>query len=71
MKVEVKRQPEQKALPFPKLMKYNNGDLIVLFTEKEKGVVINSIDDFRIGTYAEDWIMDSFRDFKGSITITQ
>ena len=71
MKVEVKTQNKSKSLPFPKLMKLNDSDLIVLFTGKNKGIVINSIDNFRIGTYAEDWIIDSFTDFKGSITITQ
>jgi len=65
MIVEVKENLEKTGLEYPKLMISNQGKL-VFFTQKECG--------FRIDKdchYSDNWYMDGFKDFKGTITITQ
>ena len=69
MKSEI-LNPEQKT-PFPKLMIAQNG-LLVLMTDSEKGIVAlqGEASCHKIGTYREDWAMDGFADFKGSVTLS-
>lgn len=74
MKVEVKQDGENPLYPlYPRLMKFHdNVNFIVLFISREEGVVLKSDDINKpIGYYANDWYMENFTDFKGSITITQ
>ena len=71
MKVEVKPQNKSKSLPFPKLMTNANGT-VVLFKKDECGTILKSaVSSDANGTYREDFDMELFIDFKGSITITQ
>ena len=69
MKVEVNEKTKNKELDFPKLMTGKHG-LIVLFDKIESGTVIKG-EKKLVGHYAEDWDLSSFKDFKGSITLTQ
>lgn len=74
MKVEVKAENELNILPYPKLMKWNgDNNLIVLFTEPKCGICL-SLDIKKkntLGSYIDNWAETEFTDFKGSITITQ
>jgi hypothetical protein len=65
MKAEIKENLEKVALKYPKLMISDLGKL-VFFTQKECGFRIDS--DYH---YSDNWSMAMFKDFKGTITITQ
>ena len=53
---------------YPKIMKSNN--LVVLFSSHKKGVVIGSTSLYDVGHISEDWAMDCFDNFVGSITLS-
>ena len=53
--------------PFPKLM-INKKGTIVLFDTARKGTIISNIP--MIGMYDENWTMDDFVDFNGSVTLS-
>lgn len=56
--------------PFPKLMEAENGT-IVLFQSKENGVcVCQKIDSLFVGEYHNCWDMGVFRDYNGSVTLS-
>ena len=71
MKTTVIPEETKKELPFPKLMIAEDGE-IVLFSEEKVGVIVNTkINSFyQIGEYSDDWHMNSFKDFYGSITMS-
>ena len=74
MKVEVKNESEPKELPFPKLMYSKDDELLVLFIDYGRGILMS--DERQLYRkesihYSTDWGMSAFTDFKGSITITQ
>ena len=69
MQVEVKEREESKELKFPKLMKTVDND-IVFFEINGSGTVIRH-SDYICGHYSSNWYMPHFKDFKGSITLTQ
>jgi len=65
MKVEIKENLVEVSLEYPKLMIAADG-FIVLFYKKGCGL---RIDDKY--SYSSNWAMNLFKDFKGTITITQ
>lgn len=67
MKVEVKDNDPVKEKPFPKLMK--SDDCIVYMTEFGCGIALTNDDYIDIG-YDDEWIMDKFKDFNGTITLS-
>jgi hypothetical protein len=57
---------------FPKLMKYTGRDsnFVVLFSSAGLGMVVESQDDERpVGYYDDEWCINRFRDFHGSVTL--
>lgn len=65
MKVEIKEILKKTELDYPKLMISELGKL-VFFSQEKCGFRID--DDCH---YSEDFYMARFKDFKGTITITQ
>lgn len=63
---EVKPQEEK---PFPKLMKHNNSDLIVLFQRYKEGVVLYSGSGHEVGENSKTWNIENFTDYNEPITI--
>lgn len=60
---------EIKKSEYPKLM--ISGDDIVLFVKLEEGTLVSSIgrpED--VGEYSESWDMVVFKDFKGTVTLS-
>ena len=59
-----------KAISFPKLMISNNGT-VVLMNEDASGTALtsNRTSFYKVGHYATDWIMGSFVDYNGTITL--
>lgn len=68
MKVEVKEQ--EKKNEFPSLMKSKNSELIVLFSSEDIGIVLKKDTHNSRFDYRGDWIIDTFEDFKGIITLS-
>lgn len=60
---------KQGAIRYPCLMISSTRDLIVLFSEEKKGMVIKSESSHPSGYYSEGWFMDRFNVFDGSITL--
>lgn len=71
MKVEVNELDKKQIKAFPKLMGTKNG-YIVLFSKPEKGVCLKKPESTAdiIGSYYDEWNMDYFEDFNGSITLS-
>jgi len=65
MKAEIKESLVEVSLKYPKLMISVQGKL-VFFTQEECGFRID--DDCH---YSDNWYMAGFKDFKGTITLTQ
>lgn len=63
----------KKELPFPKLMIADCGK-VVLFSEKERGVTVlsgkNNFESDEVGHISNEWNMVAFKDFHGSITLS-
>jgi hypothetical protein len=65
-----------KKLNFPKLM-ISSDELIVLMTGACEGVVISNkarvrqymVSEYYVGQYINDWNMDSFKDYNGTVTL--
>jgi hypothetical protein len=51
-------------------LKQNNSDplLIVLFTEKDTGIVLRSNNTWKVGDYANNWIESKFTVISGTIS---
>ena len=63
---------EREELPFPKLMQNRDGNEIIYAFGKRhenflEGVALNGPD---AGCYAKDWHSSAFKDFHGSITLS-
>ena len=76
MKVTLNQLNENKINLFPKLMIATKQDIpdkgiIVLFTEKCKGFVVYTPNDYRpLGYSSTSFVMECFTDFDGSITLS-
>ena len=60
MKVQVKEIQDKE---YPRLMRSEVGNKIVLFCDHMKGT------DLKTGIYSEDWNTDAFTPINGSVTI--
>lgn len=68
MKTVVDNQPSSVKYPFIGICLENN--LIVLFHDYEKGIVLNhGRSPYEDGYYSTSWVMTSFIPFQGSVTI--
>lgn len=75
MKVKVIAGNKDEAKPYPKLMISKERKLIVLFHRPSVGTVLtddgSSLAHYREGFYTDDWIMSQFKDFHGTVELTQ
>ena len=67
MKVEIKESNQVKERPFPKLMKGTMENELILMTKSGTGMAISGC---RVGYRSDCWHMASFKDFEGSITLS-
>ncbi len=66
----VVNQP-QSVKTFPKLMVSKMSNAVVFFYDDFKGIVVSDArNEYGIGHHSTDWIMDNFKDFNGSITLS-
>lgn len=70
MKSIVSENDNNRCRSYPKIM-YSTGH-IVLFESKRAGTVLNRLKSgsYSIGAYRDDWVYDSFKDFEGSVTLS-
>lgn len=68
MKVEIKVSDQVNVKPFPKLMISKDGDL-VLFESEQKGMYLKGT-NYEKPHYCNNWHMNNFKDFEGSITLS-
>lgn len=60
----------EKTAGYPLLMKHNSSELIVLFTEENKGVVVCEGDTGdSLGYYYDEWNQSAFSIFNGEIKL--
>lgn len=78
IKPTVNETKKRKKLPFPKFMVMEHArvetlkDMVVMFHEEGKGfIVYSSSTNWVPGEYFTDWVMSSFEDFHGSVTLKQ
>lgn len=73
IKSVIENKEVKKELPFPKLMITKKGK-VVLFYRKDHGAIVcykaPHDSDEEIGYISDKWIMSSFKDFHGSITLS-
>ena len=69
--ITVKKTTEEKnePKPFPKLMKSDYDDMIVLFTEPSIGTIIWASKTYEIGRTSRDFQIKAFTDYNEPITI--
>ena len=71
MKSKIVKLESKKNLYFPKLMKGCNSGVIVLFHEDRKGQVVNGqAGNTGLGYYHEEFNMEFFEDFNGTIKLS-
>jgi hypothetical protein len=67
MKSEVKKA-EKRPLGYPCILQ--SGDSIVLFSAHGEGTLLKDSGDCKAGEHREDWGMQYFDEFSGSITLS-
>lgn len=72
MKIIVNRLEKKQEIQYPCLMKWKDGDMIVLFRKEHSGVVVHRDGPIYsssrvIGEYDEDFDMNQFEPFFGSL----
>ena len=71
MKSKKVKGASKKELGYPKLMQGKQSGVIVFFSDSEKGQVVNGFSGgFQLGDYDNGWNMDSFKDFNGTIELS-
>lgn len=68
IKVEV-NESGKPAVDYPKLMIAKVDGEIVLFESKDNGTVVNAARN-RAGYRSDDWDMDYFTDYDGTVTLS-
>jgi len=77
MKTKITKQTKQ-TKPFPKLMIDEDGDVFFMVHERKvigehlgQGVLIHSVSPFaRVGAYSESWCLSTFKDFEGTVELS-
>lgn len=79
MKTKITKQTNQ-TKPFPKLMIDEDGDVFFMVLERKdkvsgeqlgQGVLIHSVSTFsRVGAYSECWDLSTFKDFDGTVELS-
>lgn len=70
MKIEVNENIKKRKYPWIG-KSIDDSSIIVFFNEHKKGTVLNStVSHFCGGEYSENWNMDFFESFTGTITLS-
>ena len=73
MKSELTERKVEEKIEFPKLMESRNGEIIVLFSDSDKGAVVHKRNSSsyieQIGYYSKNWYMEDFIDYEGVLTL--
>jgi hypothetical protein len=69
---ESNQHVKESALTFPCLMITGDPDIVVLFREKKRGVIVHAEKGagYKVGYVSTSWDMPSFKPFTGSITLS-
>lgn len=71
IKSVIDNKEENKELPFPKLMISKDTGMVVSFEKSGRGSVVNKGScTWCIGHISDAWFMPGFKDFHGSITLS-
>lgn len=70
MQSKIVEKEVEKNVEYPCLMKSTEEDIVVLFTEKDKGTLLCKTAIYNAGEYSTDWDMEQFHPFNGSITLS-
>jgi hypothetical protein len=71
MKSQIVEVGNKKVLGFPKLMQGFSSNVIVLFHKDRKGQVVNGgTGSITLGDYHNEFNMEFFEDFKGTIELS-
>jgi hypothetical protein len=75
MKAIVKKSTARAARPFPKLMISTKNTIVFMLEESGKGIALTKngrtpIGDFAGFTSKDNWSMELFKDFEGTITLS-
>jgi hypothetical protein len=71
MKAEVEIEEVKKDKKYPYIGISDNNNQIVLFTSYQTGITLhNGNSDNKIGDFYDCWHEDRFKEFKGSITLS-
>ena len=72
MKSRIQHTPHTPDASFPCLMIYvKDEDFVVLFVSPDAGVVVHTeTNQWSLGDYREDWVIDNFTYFPGEVTLT-
>jgi hypothetical protein len=62
-------EDERNGNDSPKIMTTGRGN-VVLFTGYSTGMVIKNTIDYQVGWYSQQWNMDDFTDFNGTLTLS-
>lgn len=54
---------------YPKLMMYKRGTFVVLFESEKKGMVVQTSEDYFVGSYSAEWNVKEFKNFNGEIKL--
>jgi len=77
MKTKITKQTKQ-TKPFPKLMIDEDGDVFFMMLERKvsgeqlgTGLLIHPVSTFsRVGAYSESWDLSLFKDFDGTVELS-
>ena len=71
MKSQIVGVESKKVLPFPKLMKSIDTNVIVLFYKPKEGQIVNGESyGHKVGFFLNEWNMTYFKDFNGTINLS-
>lgn len=69
--VKKDRVPTEPEIEYPCLMEAeNDSDLVVLFESEKKGTVMHPSHYHHLNEIRDDWVMESFRPFNGTIELS-
>ena len=65
----IEKEKEKEEAEDPIIMKNKDNNYLVLFYEKEKGIVLTENNVYKIGCYSNNWYMPNFIPFNGKVIL--
>ena len=69
IKVKIGEKDTYRPIKYPIIMMSTISNLLVFFTNNEKGTVIRGNSTYEVGHYSASWSLESFKPFNGTITL--